>query len=71
VKLPAERVGEAAIWPPPDRLDVAAMVPAELVKRDEAISAEAKEAAEAWSQLERANQLQKGARRKVLAGSWG
>ena len=41
----AHRSG-ALLWPPqPERLDPRAMVPAELVKRDEAIAAEAKEAA--------------------------
>ena len=65
------RDGEAAYWPPLQKLDVTAMVPPEMAKREEAIAAEAKEAAEAWSQLERANRLQKGARRKILAGSWG
>jgi hypothetical protein len=62
----------ALLWPPqPERLNVAAMVPEPLRQREAAIGAEAKEAAEAWSQLERANRLSRGARRKVLAGSWG
>ena len=42
VRLPAERVGEAAFWPPLERLDVAAMVPPEMAKREDAIAAEAR-----------------------------
>ena len=37
VRLPPERVGEAAFWPPMEKLDVAAMIPAEMAKREEAI----------------------------------
>ena len=71
VRLPPERVGEAAYWPPLDRLDVAAMVPAEMAKREAAIGAEARKATQIASRLEEANRLSRGARRKVLAGSWG
>ena len=67
----AHRSG-ALMWPPqPARLDPRAMVPAELVKREEAIAAEAAEATQIASRLEEANRLARGARRKVLAGSWG
>jgi hypothetical protein len=71
VRLPAERVGEAAFWPPPERLDVAAMVPPEMAKREAAIASEALEATQIASRLEEANRLSRGARRKILAGSWG
>ena len=67
----AHRSGQL-LWPPqPERLDPRAMVPAELVKREEAIGAEAREATRIASRLEEANRLSRGARRKVLAGSWG
>jgi hypothetical protein len=66
----AHRSGEL-LWPPqPARLDPRAMVPAELVKREEAIGAEAAEATRIASRLEEANRLARGARRRVLAGSW-
>ncbi len=67
----AHRSGEL-LWPPQaQRLDPSAMVPEALRQREEAIAAEALEATKVASDLERANQLQKGARRRVLAGSWG
>ena len=60
------------LWPPqPERLDVAAMVPEPLRQREEAVAAEAREATKVSSQLEEANRLARGARRRVLAGSWG
>ena len=71
VRLPPERVGEAAYWPPLEKLDMPVLVPAEMRKREEAIAAEALEATEIASRLEEANRLARGARRKVLAGSWG
>ena len=70
VRLPPERIGEAAFWPPLERLDVAAMVPTEMAKREAAIASEAAEATRIASRLEEANRLVRGARRKVLAGSW-
>ena len=42
-----------------------------LRQREEAIAAEAREATQIASRLEEANRLSRGARRKVLAGSWG
>ena len=70
VRLPPERVGEAAYWPPLQKLDVAAMISPEMAKHEEAIGAEAREATEIASRLEEANRLARGARRQVLAGSW-
>ena len=70
VRLPPERVGEAAFWPPLERLDVAGMIPAEMAKREAAVAAEALEATPMASRLEEANRLARGARRRVLAGSW-
>ncbi len=61
----------ALLWPPqPPKLDMTALVPQELAKREAAVAAEAKEAMKVWSQLEEVNRLQRQ-RRKVLAGSWG
>ena len=66
----AHRSG-ALLWPPqPPKLDAAAMVPEALRQREEAIAAEAREATEIASRLEEANRLARGARRRVLAGSW-
>ena len=66
----AHRSG-ALMWPPqPERLNPALMVPEALRQREEAVAAEAKEATEIASRLEDANRLARGARRKVLAGSW-
>ena len=62
--------GEAAFWPPLQKLDVPAMISAEMAKREAAIAAEAKEATEIASRLEEANRLARGARRRILAGSW-
>ena len=60
----AHRSG-ALLWPPqPPKLNLAAMVPAELRQRDDAIAAEANEATEIASRLEEANRLSRGARRR-------
>jgi hypothetical protein len=71
VRLPALGAGEAAYWPPLEKLDMTVLVPPEMAKREAAIAAEAAEATEIASRREEANRLARGARRKVLAGSWG
>lgn len=63
VRLPAERAGGEAYWPPADRLDAAAMVPAELMKLSEARAAAARELAEARAAWEEAARLHPQRRR--------
>ena len=67
----AHRSG-ALLWPPqPARLNPARWSAGAVRQREEAIAAEAKEATEIASRLEEANRLARGARRRILAGSWG
>ena len=61
MRLPAERAGGEAFWPPAERLDAAAMVPAEMAKREAAIASEASEATKVGSALEEVNRLSRGA----------
>ena len=61
-RLPALGAGEA-FWPPPDRIDAAALVPVEMMKFAEARAAEAKEAAEARAVWEEAARLHPQRRR--------
>ena len=63
VRLPAERAGEVAFWPPLDRIDPDALVPVEMAKFSEARAAEAKEAAEARAVWEKAARLHPQRRR--------
>ena len=62
VRLPALGAGEA-FWPPADRLDAEAMIPAELIKLSEARAAAAKELAEARAAWEEAHRLHPQRRR--------
>jgi hypothetical protein len=63
VRLPALRSGEAAFWPPVERLDTAAMVPEQLRLLAEARAKAAKESAEVRALWDRAARLNPQRRR--------